>query len=69
MKQEDPATVTRLSKVIENDEEFDRMVEHLERLTFKQGASVEENMLAELLQRLIQVYDDEHYPTPAAPPH
>src|ERR1700683_4549513 len=58
-----------LPKVIESDEEFDRMVEHLERLTFKHGASAEENALAELLQRLIQDYDDEHYPIPNAPPH
>jgi HTH-type transcriptional regulator/antitoxin HigA len=48
--------------VIESDEEFDRIVEHLERLTFKQAASVEEKALAELLQPLIQAYDDEHYP-------
>ncbi|MBZ5619431.1 MAG: helix-turn-helix domain-containing protein [Acidobacteriia bacterium] len=58
-----------LPKVIESDEEFDRMVEHLERLTFKHDASAEENALAELLQRLIQDYDDEHYPLPDAPPH
>jgi HTH-type transcriptional regulator/antitoxin HigA len=58
-----------IPKVIENDEEFDRMVEHLERLTFKHGASVEENTLAELLQRLIQDYDDEHYLLPDVAPH
>src|ERR1700719_3087420 len=58
-----------LPKVIESDEEFDRMVEHLERLTFKHDASAEENALAELLQRLIQDYDDEHYPLPEQPPH
>ena len=58
-----------LPKVIESDEEFDRMVEHLERLTFKQAVSAEEKALAELLQRLIQAYDDEHYPMPEVPPH
>jgi HTH-type transcriptional regulator/antitoxin HigA len=58
-----------LPKVIESDEEFDRMVGHLERLTFKHDASAEENALAELLQRLIQDYDDEHYPLPEQPPH
>ena len=58
-----------LPKVIESDEEFDRMVEHLERLTFKQAASAEEKALAELLQRLIQAYDDEHYSMPEVPPH
>jgi HTH-type transcriptional regulator / antitoxin HigA len=58
-----------LPKVIESDEEFDRMVEHLERLTFKKAASAEEKALAELLQRLIQAYDDEHYQMPEVPPH
>src|SRR5205807_1259011 len=58
-----------LPKVIESDEEFDRMVEHLERLTFKHDASAEENAVAELLLRLIQDYDDEHYPLPDQPPH
>ena len=58
-----------LPKVIESDDEFDHMVEHLERLTFKRDASAEEIALAELLQRLIQDYDDEHYPLPDAPPH
>ncbi|HEV3200109.1 MAG TPA: helix-turn-helix domain-containing protein [Bryobacteraceae bacterium] len=70
----DPARYGRLCakilpKVIESDEEFDRMVEHLERLTFKRDASAEENALADLLQRLIQEYDDEHYPLPEQPPH
>src|ERR1039457_3351286 len=45
-------------KVIESDEEFDRMVEHLERLTFKQDASAEENALARLLEKLVLAYDD-----------
>ena len=58
-----------LPKLIESDEEFDRMVEHLERLTFKPGALAEEKALANLLQRLIQDYDDEHYPIPDPPPH
>ena len=58
-----------LPKVIESDEEFDRMVEHLERLTFKQDASAEENALASLLQKLVLAYDDEHYPLPEVPPH
>jgi HTH-type transcriptional regulator / antitoxin HigA len=51
------------------DEEFDRMVEHLERLTFKPDLSVEENALANLLEKLVVAYDDEHYPMPDVPPH
>jgi HTH-type transcriptional regulator/antitoxin HigA len=58
-----------LPKVIENDEEFDRMVDHLERLTFKPDASLEEKALAGLLEKLIVGYDDEHYPIPDVPPH
>jgi HTH-type transcriptional regulator/antitoxin HigA len=58
-----------LPKVIESDEEFDRMVEHLERLTFQKSASAEEKALAELLQRLIQAYDDDHHSQPEVPPH
>lgn len=57
-----------LPKVIESDEEFDRLVEHLERLTFKRDASAEENALASLLEKLIVAYDDEHYPFPNVAP-
>src|SRR5258708_26000556 len=58
-----------LPKVIESDDEFDRMVEDLERLTFKQDASAEENALASLLEKLVVDYDDEHYPLPNVHPH
>src|SRR5712671_952641 len=58
-----------LPKVIEGDEEFDRMVEHLERLTFKKDASAEENALASLLEKLVVDYDDKHYPMPEVEPH
>ena len=56
-----------IPKVIESDEEFDRMVEHLERLTFKHDASPEENALASLLEKLVVDYDDEHYPPSRCP--
>lgn len=58
-----------LPKVIESDEEFDRMVEHLERLTFKQAALPEEKALSELLMKLIQDYDDANFPLPDVAPH
>jgi HTH-type transcriptional regulator / antitoxin HigA len=58
-----------LPKVIENDEEFDRMVEHLEKLSFKRPASPEEHALAGLLMCLVQAYDDEHYSLPDVPPN
>ena len=58
-----------LPKVIESDEEFDRMVEMLEELDFKKDTTAEEEALAELLAKLIEAYDDEHYPIPPSPPH
>jgi HTH-type transcriptional regulator/antitoxin HigA len=58
-----------LPKIIESDEEFDRMVEKLEELTFKKNATREERTLADLLEKLIQDYDDKHYPLPEAKPH
>lgn len=58
-----------LPKVIESDEEFDRMVERLEELDFKKDATAEEEALAELLAKLIEAYDDEHYSFPPSPPH
>jgi len=58
-----------IPKVIENDREFDRMAEELERFTFKRNATPEENVLAQLIERLIQDYDDQHHPLPAVPPN
>ena len=58
-----------LPKLIESDVEFDRMTEHLERLTFQQDASPEEKALSQLLTKLIQDYDDAHYPLPDVAPH
>lgn len=58
-----------LPKVIESDEEFDRMVEKLEELTFKKNPTREEVELAKLLEKLVMAYDDEHYPLPEIPPH
>jgi len=58
-----------IPKVIENDSEFDRMAEELERLTFKPNATAEETVLARLIERLIQDYDDKHHPLPAVPPN
>ena len=58
-----------LPKVIRNDREFDRMVEKLEELTFKKDATREEKELADLLEKLVLAYDDEHYPIPPSPPH
>ncbi len=59
-----------LPKVIETDEEFDRMVALLEELSVpERELSPEEGALAQLLQKLITDYDDKHYPIPDASPH
>jgi len=56
-------------KLISNDQEFDRMVEQLEVLTFKNNPTPEEDVLAELLAKLVEDYDDAHHPLPDVPPH
>jgi HTH-type transcriptional regulator/antitoxin HigA len=59
-----------LPKVIESDEEFDRMAELLEELTIpERELSPEEDALASLLEKLVVAYDDEHYPLPDVEPH
>jgi HTH-type transcriptional regulator/antitoxin HigA len=58
-----------IPKVIENDEEFSRMVAKLEELTFKKNVTREEAELAKLLEKLVMVYEDEHCEIPDVPPH
>jgi HTH-type transcriptional regulator/antitoxin HigA len=56
-------------KVIESDEEFDRLVEKMEALDLKKNPAPEEQALSALLARLIQDYDDRYHGLPALPPH
>jgi HTH-type transcriptional regulator/antitoxin HigA len=58
-----------LPRVIKNDREFDRMVAQMEELDRKPDATPEENVLSELLLKLITDYDEAHYPLPANQPH
>ena len=60
---------TVVPKVIESDEEFDRLVEQMEALDRKENPTPEEDALSALLLKLIQDYDDAHYPLPDVPPH
>jgi HTH-type transcriptional regulator/antitoxin HigA len=60
---------TVVPKVIESDEEFDRLVEQMEALDRKENPTPEEDALSALLMKLIQDYDDLHYPLPDVPPH
>ena len=58
-----------LPKVIETDEELDRMVELLEGLSIpERDLTPEEDAIASLLERLIQDYDDKVV-LPEVPPH
>ena len=55
-------------QVIETEEEYDRILEIVERLTFAKTHTPEEQALLKLLVQLIEIYELEHYlidePTP-----
>jgi HTH-type transcriptional regulator/antitoxin HigA len=61
--------VKTLPKVIQNDEEFNCMVELMESIDRKKDATPEENALSALLMRLVQDYDDTQYPVLEAKPY
>jgi HTH-type transcriptional regulator/antitoxin HigA len=56
-------------RVIRDDRHMEETVERLEELTFKRNPSAEERELADLLQTLIQSYDDRNREFPEAAPH
>jgi len=58
-----------IPKVIESDAEFDRLAAKMEELDRKASQTPEEEALSALLMKLIQDYDDLHYPLPPSPPH
>lgn len=55
--------------VITSEQEYDRIVAIVDRLAVKRDASLEEERLLELLSTLVEVYENERYPIPDAPPH
>ncbi len=58
-----------LPRVIQTEDEFDRMAALLEELDFsRQARSAEERLLTELITRLIEDYDDRRHPLPSVPP-
>jgi HTH-type transcriptional regulator/antitoxin HigA len=61
--------VDALPAAISNDEELDRFTDIVDKLAVKKDLSPEESRLLDLLSTLIEVYEDEHYPIPDAPPH
>lgn len=78
-----PAAVKRINKrkygallasalpaVIKTEEENERMLALAEQLIDKgEHRTPEEDQLFELVTRLIEDFEDEHYPIPDAPPH
>ncbi len=61
---------TELPVRIENDEDFERMVERLEELDFaKRKLTKEEEAYRDVLAVLVADYDDRHYEIPDSPPH
>jgi HTH-type transcriptional regulator / antitoxin HigA len=58
-----------LPAAITNEEELERITAIVDRLAVKKSLSQEESRLLDLLSTLIEVYEDEHYPIPDAPPH
>ena len=70
----DPASYGRLCarvvpKLIESDDEFDRLVKAMGAIDFKANPTPEEKTVSALLARLIQDYDDQHHALPEAPPN
>ena len=55
-------------KLVESDDEFDRLVEAMETIDFEANPTPEEWTVSALLARLIQDYDDQHHALPEAPP-
>ncbi|MGB7709503.1 MAG: hypothetical protein WBL95_08180 [Microcoleus sp.] len=49
-------------KVIETEDEYDRLLVIAERLTFAKNSTPEERILYKLLVTLIEVYETENYP-------
>lgn len=60
-----------LPVVIQNEKEYDRIDAEIGRLLAKghRNLSVEEQALLELLTKLIEDYDTQHFSSPQSPPH
>ena len=56
-------------KAIETEEEYDRVLEVAERLTFAKNRTLEERALHKLLVTLIEAYEAQNYPREQAAPH
>ncbi len=56
-------------QVIETEEEYERILAIVERLTFTKMLTPEERALLKLLVQLIENYESEHYPIDECTPH
>ncbi|MGA8896881.1 MAG: transcriptional regulator, partial [Planktothrix agardhii] len=55
-------------QVIETEEEYDRILAIVERLTFSKTLTPEERVLLKLLVQLIETYESEMYPIDESTP-
>jgi HTH-type transcriptional regulator / antitoxin HigA len=55
--------------VIETEEEYERVLEIVEQLTFNKNRTTEEKALYKLLVVLIETYETENYPMEQSAPH
>lgn len=56
-------------KVIETEEEYERLLKVVERLTFAKNRTPEQRVLHKLLVKLIEVYEAQNYPMDLSVPH
>ncbi|TAE58540.1 MAG: transcriptional regulator [Nostocales cyanobacterium] len=56
-------------QVIETEEEYERLLKVAEFLTFKKNLTPDERKLDKLLVKLIEDYEEEHYPMDKSTPH
>ncbi len=56
-------------KVVESEEDYDRILAMTERLTFAKDRSPEEQALHKLLVMLIEAYETQHYPMNESTPY
>jgi HTH-type transcriptional regulator/antitoxin HigA len=56
-------------QVIETEEEYDRILAIVERLTFAKTRTPEERALLKLLVQLVETYESEKYPIDESTPH
>ncbi|TBR60516.1 transcriptional regulator [Westiellopsis prolifica IICB1] len=54
---------------IETEQEYERVLQVVERLTFKKNRTIEEQILHKLLVILVEAYETQNYPMDESAPH